>query len=389
MGRSTMLGAAYRIVGAALLFCFADAVAAAASGRAGVPVFTHGEKGYPCIRIPSIIKTNASLLAFAGTRCGKGDGCFPHHSTTTDHMDLVMKRSTDNGATWSDMKVLYRDSCDERDHGTPVYDEVRGRVVLVTRGTGDRTFTLHSDDDGATWSTPVPVPLGRHNTSRPSPGRGLQLRTTNKHAPGRLLFVAQLGSGGKWARGNVVYFSDDGGESWDFSRTVVPNGQEAQIVELSNGTLLLNARRGLESGHIYNRLFATSDDGGRTWTNGTIRNDLDAASCMGSFLSHDSTEDPTRRTDPQQLLLYSHPASFQDRTNGTVWTSTDNAASFSPFFQVSPSDHSVPFAYSCLTNTHKADTVGLLYETAADGCRGQSCGIRFTSFAVGAAANYA
>lgn len=45
------------------------------------PVFIHGEGGYPCIRIPAIIKTGSGkLLAFAECRTYTGDGCEPNSS---------------------------------------------------------------------------------------------------------------------------------------------------------------------------------------------------------------------------------------------------------------------------------------------------------------------
>ena len=53
----------------------------------------------------------------------------------------------------------------------------------------------------------------------------------------RILFVAQLGAGASAADGNLVYYTDDSGSSWEISPTVIPGGQEAQIVELSNGSL--------------------------------------------------------------------------------------------------------------------------------------------------------
>ena len=346
-----------------------------------VVVFRHGERGYPCIRVPSIVRTNSSLLAFAGTRCGAGDGCFPAGNVgkTLDHMDLVMKRSADGGRTWSDLRVLYSTTCDNRDHGTPAYDAVTGRVLLVTRGDNTLTWSLHSDDDGHTWSTPARVPLGPYNTTRPAPGTGLQLRAGGPRA-GRLLFLAQLGSGAEADKGNVVYWTDDGGDTWAHAMNIVPGGQEAQVAQLSNGTLLLNARRGLEKGHEYDRLFATSADGGASWAPGVRRGgSLAATSCMGSFLaSRYRAVGGASRT----RLLYSHPASFTERSNGTVWVSEDEGATFTPRFQVSPANHSVPFAYSCLTETHKESKYGLLFETGADDCSGPSCRIMFTTLSL-------
>ena len=337
-----------------------------------LPLFRHGELGYPCIRTPAIVKTNASLIAFAGTRCGAGDGCYPDDGKTVDHMDTVMKRSTDNGRTWSPLRVIYSATCDDRDHGTPAFDRSRNRIVLVFRGKGRLTWTMHSSDDGETWSEPKTVPLDDYNQSRVSPGRGLQLSDRHPYAPGRLIFVAQVGTG-RSTLGDVVYYTDDGGATWDRSPTIIKDGNEAQIVELMNGTLLMNARIEV-SGVVRERLFATSDDGGETWSQGTLRRDLLAASCMGSFLAVPG------QSAQQQLLLYSHPASLEGRVNGTVWASSDEGTTFAPRFAVSLDDPSTPFAYSCMSDTFEPRITGLAYETGAAGCRGPSCQILFTTF---------
>lgn len=46
-----------------------------------VPVFTPGEAGYPCIRIPSMVLApdDSTLIAYAECRNWTGDGCEPHH----------------------------------------------------------------------------------------------------------------------------------------------------------------------------------------------------------------------------------------------------------------------------------------------------------------------
>lgn len=58
------------------------------------PVFTHGEGGYPCIRIPSIIQVKSGkLLAFAECRTFTGDGCIPT-TGRYPHFRSGMKRDT-------------------------------------------------------------------------------------------------------------------------------------------------------------------------------------------------------------------------------------------------------------------------------------------------------
>ncbi len=59
----------------------------------GVDVFTAGEAGYFCIKIPSLLATPSGALLATGE--GRHDNCSDYTWT-----DLVFKRSTDGGKTW-------------------------------------------------------------------------------------------------------------------------------------------------------------------------------------------------------------------------------------------------------------------------------------------------
>eukprot|EP00035_Acanthoeca_spectabilis_P015715 m.315995 g.315995 ORF g.315995 m.315995 type:complete len:378 (+) comp16418_c0_seq3:238-1371(+) len=346
-----------------------------------VQVYIHGEGGYPCIRTPSVVRTpNRTLLAFAGTRCGKGDGCYPTvpYNTSMDHQDAVLKRSTDGGLTWAPLSVLNVGTCADRNHGCPVVDTHRNTVVFVFND-GPLAW-IRSHDDGLTWSAPKPVDLGNYSVARVSPGRGLQLRQHNPKAPGRLLMVAQLETN----IGDIVFYSDDGGDSWTRSPTVIPSCNEAQMVELANGTVLLNARD--ESApHAGSRRVATSTDGGATWTpHPALVTDLGNTNCMGSIFA------PTQ-TGP---IYFSHPfqhnpTAVSARSNGTVFVSTDQAATFRPLVTIGHGDpdqrSAQKFAYSCLTDLDETGGLGLIYETgdhskSGSGCTADSasCKIMFT-----------
>ena len=57
-------------------------------------IFRSGEEGYSNYRIPSLITTKSgSLLAFCEAR--------KDHRGDSGNIDLVVKRSTDGGKTWS------------------------------------------------------------------------------------------------------------------------------------------------------------------------------------------------------------------------------------------------------------------------------------------------
>ncbi len=64
---------------------------------------------------------------------------------------------------------------------------------------------------------------------------------------------------------DYVYYSDDGGESWTASRTVLPKMDEVDVATLTDGTVLLNMRN-----HHDNpcdcRAYSYSVDDGVTWS---------------------------------------------------------------------------------------------------------------------------
>jgi len=65
-------------------------------------VFTSGADGYHTFRIPALLVTaKGTLLAF----------CEGRKNDRNDHgdLDLVLKRSTDGGATWSPLELIYEE----------------------------------------------------------------------------------------------------------------------------------------------------------------------------------------------------------------------------------------------------------------------------------------
>ena len=58
---------------------------------------------------------------------------------------------------------------------------------------------------------------------------------------------------------NYAVYSDDEGETWSVSKRALSGGDEAKVVELNDGTILMSVRTG------GNRLWTKSTDGGVTW----------------------------------------------------------------------------------------------------------------------------
>lgn len=252
------------------------AVAAAASGAetlVHVNVWKSGEEGYAAFRIPAVeAAPDGTLLAFAEAR--KYNLADPGEKG--QEIDLVLKRSTDGGATWS-ASVLIEHSGAYWCSSNPatLVDRTNGRVwVFYLRckpacststarpGTDDvANLARWSDDQGATWSEPLDMTAASRDLadtqwriSVPGPGGAIQDRQ------GRL--VVPMWRFAPW--GGFVVFSEDHGQTWQRGGAIPGGlaGDEDQLVELADGRLLLDVRQ-QKGAH---RWMSTSSDGGRSWS---------------------------------------------------------------------------------------------------------------------------
>lgn len=305
-----------------------------------VPVFSK-DALYACYKIPYLLQTaTGDLLAFAEAR---GPTSAAAGTTTGDCMDwditdIVMRRSTDGGATWGALAVVVPGRFGIHTvagNMAPVQDSATGRVVLPFNRGNVEMHVTHSDDGGHSWCRPrrlghVEAQVGRHWTWVGfGPPAGVQLRRS-RHA-GRLVVPmyaswAPVYDNGVLLSSAMAMLSDDGGRTWRTS-PAVPNGflgplrgragNEGQIVELPGGGLLLNART------LYGaRMQARSEDGGESWGALTRAPSLPMPlmGCEGSIAA-----------ESDRVLLYSGPAGSSAavaRTRMTVFESEDEGASW-------------------------------------------------------------
>ena len=335
--------------------------AAAASLFEETDVFVAGD-GYPTYRIPSVlVSQRGTVLAFAEGRQAQGD-----HTQN----DIVLRRSRDGGRTWEARQLIATDRPNVLVNPCAVEDRGRGRLWLmyqrypagaaerqVERGyEGERicrAFVVSSDDDGRTWSPPREVTRAVKRPEAGSiasgPGVGIQLRR-GAHR-GRLVVPFNEGPWGEWQ----VYaaYSDDGGATWRYGEPAPDHvegmGNEVQVVELADGSVMLNARN---QGGARCRKVATSRDGGRTWSPLADEPALIDPVNQGSILRYTDPLDGARGR-----LLFANAASATQRVNGTVRLSYDEGRTW----PVRRTVHAGPFAYSCLAALADG-TIGLLYE---------------------------
>lgn len=191
----------------------------------------------------------------------------------------------------------------------------------------------------------------------PALGVGIQL-TRGKHKD-RLVIPCDHSQqiDGKRVMFSHVFFSDDHGKTWKLGGTVDQHTDECQVVELSDGTLMMNMRNywgrdGKQLDKDKMRAVALSRDGGVSW--GKLRFDqtLIEPICQGSFLRY-----ATKGSDGPDRLLFSNPASKAKRERLTVRLSHDDGKTWPAATLL----HKGPSAYSCLTVLSDG-SIGCLYE---------------------------
>lgn len=247
-------------------------------------VFCAGDDNVNSYRIPSLLTAkDGSLLVF----CEARRVSWQDKSRT----DIVVKRSTDNGRTWSVMQDLTQGTIGAYMDPTPILDSITGKVFLFTTfwpaddhsGAANRAILITSDDNGQTWSTPVDVtasliPEGRYIYGF-GPGAGLQM--VGEKYKGRLILPARISDTERKKAHDVAIFSDNHGKTW----TVGGNGDtdnEFQIAESPAGVLVYNAR-------VPNaRMIAYSKDGGMSWNKAVKEPALPGVSkgCQASVLGN-------------------------------------------------------------------------------------------------------
>jgi sialidase-1 len=321
---------------------FAPCAALAAGDLFQTPVYVSGQGGYHTYRIPALLVTrDGAVLAFAEAR--------KNSSADYGDIDMMVKRSTDNGATWSAPIMIW----DEPGTVTvgnpvPVQDRETGTIwLLLTRNNTD-IFTVSSDDGGLTWSAPRDITAQAKAPDwewiATGPGHGIQLES------GRIIIPCDhsvLGGLDGVMHSHIMY-SDDHGQTWRRGATLPEHTDECTAAQLADGSLYLNMRNNYFKSK---RAFAVSADQGETFGKLRWDNDLIEPVCQGSVLRY-----TTAGLSDKNRLLFSNPAS-RVRERMTVKMSTDEARSW----PVSREVYEGLSGYSDLAVLPDM-SVGLLYE---------------------------
>lgn len=288
-------------------------------------VFKAGEEGYACFRIPALLVSREGVwLAFAEGRkkdCGdSGD------------IDLVMRRSMDQGQTWLPLEVVWSDNGNTCGNPAPVLEEKTGDIVLlatwnlgidkepqIIAGTSKdtrRVFVLRSRDEGKSWSSPTEITtlVKQDNWTwyATGPGTGIQVRKGTYK--GRMVVPCDHIEAITKKYYSHIIFSDDGGYTWQLGgSTAQDQVNECAVAALPDHRLILNMRN-------YNgtraRQVAYSSDGGLQWSAIQVDSNLIEPVCQASLIWADTGR-------KSGFLLFSNPASTDRRENMTLRRSFD------------------------------------------------------------------
>ena len=333
-------------------------------------VFVSGRNGYHTYRIPALIVTEkGTLLAFC-------EGRKESRSDSGD-IDMLLKRSKDGGQSWSKQQLIWDDANNTCGNPCVVEDQQSGDIILLmTWNRGDdreseiktgstkntrRVWLSRSHDDGLTWSEPLEI---TDTAKRPEwrwyatgPGVGIQLR--KGPWKGRLVVPCDhniVSPDDPVGYNSHVIISDDRGKTWRIGGVIRPKVNECQVVELFDGTLMMNMRNYDRSKTT--RAIATSCDGGITWSKVGHDPVLVEPICQASFLRYTLRPDYGRNR-----LLFSNPAHAKEgnRRDMTVRLSYDEGKTW----PVSKVLYPGPSAYSCLAVLPRGD-IACLYEAGRE-----------------------
>ncbi|WP_431996001.1 exo-alpha-sialidase [Streptomyces griseoflavus] len=323
--------------------------------------------GSPYYRIPALTRTTkGTLLAAYDAR--------PTLADLPGNLGVVLRRSTDGGATWQAQQVVRKEAA-PKGFGDPslLVDRETGRVFVFYAASVNQGFFgsatgndendpnvlqadySYSDDDGLTWKheritaeIKNPAWAGMFAAS----GEGIQLR----HGTYKGRLIQQYAIRNNGANYAVSAYSDDHGATWKMGTPVGPGGDENKTVELSDGRVMLNNRSAPY------RTVAYSTDGGVTYTPFQQDRELPDPANNGAVMRF--APDVAATHPRAQWLMFSNTATTNSRSNLTVRLSCDNGQNW----PVRKTAEAGSAAYSTITplgsGTMGDDRIGMLWERA-------------------------
>ncbi len=324
-------------------------------------LFSPGDLGSISYRIPAIITAADGSLVTAVDKRNSNSGDLPNAN-----IDIAVRRSTDNGLTWSPALIIAGDATSISYSDPSLIRDKRTGHLLCLFASGNGLFQsqpgnyirlvyCRSMDNGLTWGAPIDITDQVYGTgctnpitqnwyaAWPSAGNHPQLRD------GRIAVAVGVRQTAGSQLDNFMIYSDDGGTTWFPSTNIAEtNGDESHIVEMNNGNLLMSIR------NPGSRRFNISTDKGITWGTAFTNTSFVDPNCNGDIIRYSSTLDGA----PQNILLHSIPWA-SNRSNVSVAISCDEGISWHSRKTIFAGGS----AYSSITVLPDG-TIGMYYENS-------------------------
>ena len=213
-----------------------------------------------CYRIPSIITAvNGDLITMIDERvpsCGD--------LKWSRDINIVMRKSFDNGKTWTDIETVVDYPLGQSaSDPSMILDEKTNTIFMFYNymdldNEKDIYYLRYkkSVDNGKSWSESIDITdqISKSGWEKDfkfiTSGRGIQTQD------GTLLHCLV-----NLQKGTHVFGSNDNGDTWFIAETPTSPGDESKIVELDDGSWMVNSRVN-NSGYRYSHV---SNDNGKSW----------------------------------------------------------------------------------------------------------------------------
>jgi len=341
----------YLLIGAGLFFgiiAFAQEYGKNMNEPEFIDLFSSEKTGeVSCYRIPALVTApNGNLIAAIDERV---PSCADLRGNR--NINIVIRRSFDNGITWTETERIV-DFPEGQSASDPsmIVDKITGEIFLfynfMDLNKEKDIYYFHftkSKDNGKTWSNPVDITSQitkkewKNDFKFITSGRGIQTKS------GKLLHcLVNLNAG------LHVFGSDNHGETWYLIDTSIKPGDESKIVELADGSWMINSRVNGEG----KRFVHISTNEGKTWQTSAEPQLIDPG-CNASIIRYTSVSDGYARN----RLIFANVKSVSERVNLSVRISYDEGRSWTEGKTV----YKGSSAYSSLTILENGD-IGLLFE---------------------------
>ncbi len=343
--------------------------------RMGIAIRKAWDDSVHTYRIPGITTTDK------GTLISVYDIRYKHSGDLPANIDVGMSRSTDGGRTWESMKNIMDMGPPHENNGVGdpaiLFDPNTKKIwVAALWSKGNRSIAgskpglspdttgqfvlVSSDDDGLTWSKPYSITSQVKNPAWHlyfnGPGNGIVMKNGTLVFPSQYWDETTKPSSVGIPYSSIIY-SNDQGKTWKTGTGAKSNTTEAQVVETTPGTLMLNMRD--NRGQF--RSVATTTDMGKTWIeHPTSYSALIDPVCMAGF----TKARVNVKGQMKEILFFSNVASQTTRNNTTIKASLDLGETWLAKNHLLL-DERTGYGYSALTKIDDK-TIGIIYEGVRD-----------------------